>query len=102
MLALALYLWGWPSTLYAQSPRQIKVLLESQQLVDQNRQAAQGSGSVIIRKGTVQPSGRLGAVERQTSRHESSAATIPFLSRLGDRPRLYRAGYCVPRRWDVT
>ncbi|MBI2368278.1 MAG: hypothetical protein HYV01_25160 [Deltaproteobacteria bacterium] len=72
MLALALYLWGWPSTLYAQSPRQIKVLLESQQLVDQNRQAAQGNGSVIIRKGTVQPSGRLGAVERQTTVQRSN------------------------------
>jgi hypothetical protein len=65
-------LLGWSAHLTAQSPRQIKVLLESQQLVDQNRQAVQGSGSVIIRKGTVQPSGRLGAVERQTTVQRSN------------------------------
>jgi len=32
-------LLGWSAHLTGQSPRQIKVLLESQQLVDQNRQA---------------------------------------------------------------
>jgi len=65
-------LLGWSAHLTGQSPRQIKVLLESQQLVDQNRQAVQGSGSVIIRKGNVQPSGRLGAVERQTTVQRSN------------------------------
>ena len=65
-------LLGWSAHLTGQSPRQIKVLLESQQLVDQNRQAVQGSGSVIIRKGNVQPSGRLGAIERQTTVQRSN------------------------------
>jgi hypothetical protein len=65
-------LLGWSAHLTGQSPRQIKVLLESQQLVDQNRQAVRGSGSVIIRKGNVQPSGRLGAIERQTTVQRSN------------------------------
>ena len=72
MVALALYLWGWASTLSAQSPRQIKVLLESQQLVNQNREAIQGSGGVVIRRGNAEPSGRLGAVERQTTIQRSN------------------------------
>jgi len=72
ILSLALCLGVWPSTLDAQGPRHIKVLLESQQLVDQNRQAVQGSGGVVIRRGNAQPSGRLGAVERQTTVQRSN------------------------------
>jgi len=65
-------LLGWSAHLTAQSSRQIKVLLESQQLVDQNRNAVQGSGGVVIRRGNAQPSGRLGAVERQTTVQRSN------------------------------
>src|SRR3990172_7069332 len=72
MLSLAICLGVWPAPLGAQGPRHIKVLLESRQLVEQNRQAVQGGGSLIIRKGNVQPSGRLGAVERQTAVERSN------------------------------
>ena len=65
-------LLGWSAHLPAQSPRQIKVLLESQQLVNQNRNAVQGSGGVIIRRGNAEPFGRLGAVERQTTVQRSN------------------------------
>ena len=65
-------LLGGSADLTAQSPRQIKVLLESQQLVNQNREAVQGSGGVVIRRGNAQPSGRLGAVERQTTVQRSN------------------------------
>jgi len=65
-------LLGWCGHITAQIPRQIKILLESQQLLDQNRQAVQGGGSVIIRNGNVQPSGRLVAVERQTTVQRSN------------------------------
>ena len=70
--ALFAYLLAWCGGLVAQSPRQIKVLLESQQLVNQNREALQGSGSVVIRRGNAEPSGRVGAVERQTTVQRSS------------------------------
>ena len=70
--ALFAYLLAWCGGLVAQSPRQIKVLLESQQLVNQNREALQGSGGVIIRRGNAEPSGRLGAVERQTTVQRSN------------------------------
>jgi hypothetical protein len=70
--ALLAYLLTWRDNLVAQSPRQIKVLLESQQLVNQNREALQGSGGVVIRRGNAEPSGRVGAVERQTTVQRSS------------------------------
>jgi len=63
---------AWCGSLVAQSPRQIKVLLESQQLVNQNREALQGSGGVVIRRGNAEPSGRLGAVERRTTVQRSN------------------------------
>jgi hypothetical protein len=53
--ALLAYLLTWRDDLVAQSPRQIKVLLESQQLVNQNREALQGSGGVVIRRGNAEP-----------------------------------------------
>jgi type II secretory pathway component GspD/PulD (secretin) len=70
--ALLAYLLTWRDNLVAQSPRQIKVLLESQQLVNQNREALQGSAGVVIRRGNAEPSGRVGAVERQTTVQRSS------------------------------
>jgi len=71
-IALLILPLAWRGSLDAQSPRQIKVLLESQQLSNQNREAVQGSGGVIIRRGNVEPSGRLGAVERQTTVQRSN------------------------------
>jgi type II secretory pathway component GspD/PulD (secretin) len=51
----------------AQTRRHIKVLLNSQQTEKVNREAVQGSGSVVIRRGTVNPSGSIVANERQTN-----------------------------------
>jgi len=51
----------------AQTPQHIKVVLHSQQTESLNRDGVQGSGSVVIRRGTVSPSGRIIANERQTT-----------------------------------
>jgi hypothetical protein len=51
----------------AQPPRHIKVVLRSQQTESLNREGVQGAGSVVIRRGTVSPSGRVIANERQTT-----------------------------------
>src|SRR2546428_13928696 len=56
----------WPTELYSQARRHVKVLLESQQFGNLDRGSVQGSGSVIIRRDSVRPSGRLGAVEKET------------------------------------
>jgi type II secretory pathway component GspD/PulD (secretin) len=66
-LALAL-----PAIGNAQTRRQIKVLVESKQSGTQNQEGVQGSGSVIIRRGNVQPSGRVTAAERQTTVQRST------------------------------
>ena len=55
-----------------QNRRQVKVLVESQQFGTQNQEAVQGSGSVIIRRGNVQPSGRVTAGDRQTTVQRST------------------------------
>jgi len=55
-----------------QNRRQVKVLAESQQSGTQNQEAVQGSGSVIIRRGNVQPSGRVTAGDRQTTVQRST------------------------------
>jgi hypothetical protein len=49
----------------SQTRRHIKVGLDSQQTETLNRDAVQGSGSVIIRRGTVNPSGRIIANDSQ-------------------------------------
>lgn len=56
----------------AQSRRNIKVVLESTQTGASHQETVQGSGSVVIRRGTVQPSGRLAANDRQTTTQRSS------------------------------
>ena len=61
-----------PWQLHAQARRNIKVLLESRQTGTSNQQALQGSGNVIIRRGTVQPSGRVTGTDRQTTVQRSS------------------------------
>ena len=55
------------SSSHAQTHRHIKVVLDSVQNENLNREALQGSGSVVIRRGTVNPSGRIIANERQTT-----------------------------------
>lgn len=55
-----------------QNRRQVKVLVESQQSGTQNQEAVQGSGSVIIRRGNVQPSGRVTAGDRRTTVQRST------------------------------
>jgi hypothetical protein len=65
--AIAVFLFVSPPRLYSQPGQRIKVLLESQQSGDQDSQAIQGSGSVIIRRGNAQPSGRLSANETRTT-----------------------------------
>lgn len=63
----------WAADSRAQSPRRhIRVLLETTQSGTSSQEAVQGSGSVVIRRGTVQPSGRVTANERQTTVQRSS------------------------------
>jgi hypothetical protein len=52
---------------HAQVRRHIKIVLDSQQTESFNRAQLQGSGGVVIRRGTVSPSGRIVANERQTT-----------------------------------
>ncbi|MGH7888591.1 MAG: hypothetical protein ACREPG_12040 [Candidatus Binatia bacterium] len=54
-------------TALAQTRRHIKVVLDTQQTETHNREQLQGSGGVVIRRGTVNPSGRIVANERQTT-----------------------------------
>ena len=72
-LAVALsFVVGVAARSEPQSRRQIKVLVESQQSGTQNQEAVQGSGSVIIRRGNVQPSGRVTAGDRRTTVQRST------------------------------
>jgi len=70
-VALGLVL-GFVSHSQSQSPRQIRVLVESHQSGTQNQESLQGSGSVIIRRGNVYPSGRLTGNDRQTTVQRST------------------------------
>ena len=56
----------------SQTRRHIKVVLQSQETGTSNQETLQGSGGVVIRRGTVQPSGRIIANERQTTVQRSS------------------------------
>ncbi len=47
-------------------------MLETRQTGTSSREGVQGSGSVIIRRGTVQPSGRISGSDRQTTIQRSS------------------------------
>jgi hypothetical protein len=71
-VALICLTLGMPLSGHAQSRRHIKVLVESQQSGTQSQQAVQGSGSVIIRRGNVYPSGRVTAGDRQTTVQRST------------------------------
>jgi hypothetical protein len=57
---------------HTQSRRHIKVVLETKQSGTSSQEGLQGSGSVIIRRGTVQPSGRITGADRQTTMQRSS------------------------------
>lgn len=56
----------------AQSPQHIKVLVDSQQQLTGNQEEVQGTGSIIIRRGGAQPSGRVTAGNRQTTVQRST------------------------------
>jgi hypothetical protein len=71
-VALMCLMLGMPRIANSQSRRQIKVLVESQQSETQRQEGMQGSGSVIIRKGNVYPSGRVDAGERRTTVQRST------------------------------
>ena len=72
LLALVGLMLGIAPVGSSQSRRHIKVVLETQQSGTSNRETVQGSGSVIIRRGTVSPSGRVTAADRQTTVKRSS------------------------------
>jgi Bacterial type II and III secretion system protein len=72
MVALMCLMLGMPPIDNAQSRGQIKVLVESQQSGTQRQEGVQGSGSVIIRKGNVYPSGRVDAGDRRTTVQRST------------------------------
>ena len=57
---------------YAQSRPHIKVVLETKQTGTSNQETVQGSGSIIIRRGNAQPSGRVTARDKQTTVQRSS------------------------------
>jgi hypothetical protein len=56
----------------AQSPRHIKVLVDSQQRGKSSQQEVQGTGSIIIRRGGAQPSGRVTGGDKQTTVQRST------------------------------
>ena len=56
----------------SQTRRHIKVVLQSQETVTGSGERLQGAGEVVIRRGTINPSGRVVANERQTIVQRSS------------------------------
>jgi hypothetical protein len=56
----------------AQTPRHIKVLVDSQQQATANQEGVQGTGSIIIRRGGAQPSGRVTGGNRRTTVQRST------------------------------
>ncbi len=65
-------LFGLAADSHSQMRRHIKVVLETKQSGTSNQEVVQGSGGVIIRRGTVNPSGRIIANDRQTTVQRSS------------------------------
>ncbi len=57
---------------HSQTRRHIKVVLETKQSGTSNQEIVQGSGGVVIRRGTVNPSGRIVANDRQITVRRSS------------------------------
>jgi hypothetical protein len=56
----------------AQTPRHIKVLVDSQQQATANQEGVQGTGSIIIRRGGAQPSGQVTGGNRRTTVQRST------------------------------
>jgi hypothetical protein len=69
MAAILVY---WSAGAQAQSRRHIKVVLETKQTGTSNQETVQGSGSIIIRRGGAQPSGRVTAGDKQTTVQRST------------------------------
>jgi len=65
-------LCAFAAQVHAQARRNIKVILETRETGTSSREAVQGSGSVIVRRGTVHPSGRIIGSKRETTVHRSS------------------------------
>ena len=77
IVALVCLMLGMPPIGNAQNRRLIKVLVESQQSGVQNQESLRGSGSVIVRKGNVYPSGRVTGGDRQTTvQHSTGIFTL--------------------------
>jgi hypothetical protein len=70
-LAIILVIGGGEKAL-PQARRNIKVVLETKQSEAVNRAGVQGSGSVVIRKGSTYPSGRVAGGAQQTAVQRSS------------------------------
>ncbi len=68
----AVLLCGLAARVDSQTSRNIKVLLETRQSGKSSREGIQGLGSVIIRRDTVYPSGRVTGSDRQTTVRRSS------------------------------
>jgi hypothetical protein len=64
--------FGFAAHAVSQTRPHIKVVVESQESGTTNQETVQGSGSVIIRRGTAQPSGRITAGDRQTTVQRST------------------------------
>ena len=79
LVILAALTAGYATVSEAQSRRNIKVVLETRQTGTSNREGVQGSGSVIVRRGTVHPSGRIAGTDRQTTVQRSSGIFILVL-----------------------
>jgi type II secretory pathway component GspD/PulD (secretin) len=69
MAAILVY---WSVGAHAQSRGHIKIVLQTKQTGTSNQETVQGSGSIIIRRGGAQPSGRLTAGEKQTTVQSST------------------------------
>jgi Bacterial type II and III secretion system protein len=72
LLIAAGVLLGSTASSHLQTRRHIKVVLETKQSGTSNHEIVQGSGGVVIRRGTVNPSGRIIANDRQTTVQRSS------------------------------
>jgi hypothetical protein len=65
-------LFGFAANSHSQPKLHVKVVLETKQSGTSNQEILQGSGSVVIRRGTVNPSGRIVGSDRQTTVQRSS------------------------------
>jgi hypothetical protein len=103
-LALCLALGAVPAV-HSQARRNIKVVLETLQSGVSSQETLQGSGSVIIRRGTAQPSGRITANDRQTTVQRSSGvftlvrdggeSLLSVATRVAEDERLYYYNYAA-------